>query len=263
MELRTTCPFPEHEGATGENFSVSLVNGVWQCFSRCGGGTYFTLLERLRRDPGYGPGLPEPDAAARVPVLRSLLARGFTRPMLAKWGIRWDAASGAMRLPVCNDAGDEETEIWRAPQGVEPKYRYERGFSRAGCLFGLWRLPRPLARVTLVEGPLDAVWAQEIGEPTVAILGSSLSSRQADLLRQRGVRQVRLCFDNDEAGKKATLAASALLRTEGFWVFRIPLPQRYKDIQEVPHEKLAAVLARAEVCVNGVGIIHPRYKRWR
>jgi DNA primase len=183
--------------------------------------------------------------------------------MFAKWGVSWDEERGAMRLPLYDEVGEEVTALWRYPNGVSPKYRYPRGFERAGTLFGLWRLPSPLGRITLVEGPLDAVWAQEIGEPAVAILGSSLSSRQVDLLRQRDVRQVRLCFDNDEAGKNATFAATKLLRAAGLWVYRVLLPEKYKDVQEVPHEQLAAVLARAQLCVNGVGIIHPRYQRWQ
>jgi len=260
-----------HDGDSLDTLSVNLETGVWQCFARCGGGNYMDLVDRLMRGREYAPisSAAEESASAsedtpspRVPILRSWLRRGFTREICAGWGIAWDAEHYAMRLPVIQGDGTE-TALWRAPEGVQPKYRYPPGFSRATTLYGLWRLPAELQRVILVEGPLDAIWGQQAGEPAVAILGSSLSDEQIELLCQRHTRQAVLCFDQDEAGRRAAKDAIGRLRTAGIWVYRARLPKGKKDIQDVALDRVAQVLTeRVELCANGSGIIGQRMRRW-
>ena len=222
------------------------------------------FIQRLHESKGYKPlasqvNLPP---AVKTPVLASLLKRGFTREILAAWDIVWDKAVGAMRLPCYTAAGSAEGLIWRYPQGVQPKYRYSPGFERSKALYGLWRLSGRIEQMILVEGPLDAIWVQQCQLACVAILGSSLSEEQALLLRHFQVRRIVLCFDNDVAGEQAGKKASYLLRELGFWVYRANLPKRYKDIQEVPYAKVKGVLSNPELCVNGSGVLHPRFRRW-
>ena len=181
--------------------------------------------------------------------------------MMQRWGIRWNEDVGGMEFPVHDALGEFIGYIWRMPEGEMPKYRYPQGFPKASLLYGLDRL-NGRKRITLVEGPLDAVWLQEGGFPGVAILGSLLSKQQLALLVEQGSHEVSLCFDNDTAGKLATEMATKMLRRQGFWVYRIELPAKHKDIQEVPHEQLSAVMERRHVCINGAGLIHPRYRRW-
>ena len=61
-----------------------------------------------------------------------------------------------------------------------------------------------MQEIILVEGIFD-VWSYyELGiENTMAILGSSLSKQQGDLLLKSGLDWT-LSFDNDDAGKKCT-----------------------------------------------------------
>ena len=195
-------------------------------------------------------------------MLKSLVKRGFTREMFDKWGIQWDEDKGAMRLPIMNRDGKLQSNIWRYPEGVTPKYRYEKGFQRSETLYGLWRLGTVVTDVVLVEGPLDAIWVQEAGWNGLAILGSSLSESQAMIIRRLKPKRILLCLDNDPAGMLATQKAASLLKTNGCWVYRVKLPQRWKDIQEVPRDRVNNILKRIELSVNGKGMIHSRFRRW-
>ena len=192
--------------------------------------------------------------------LEFLVKRGFDQPLIEEWGILWNPDIPAVEIPAKDVEGKFVGYIWRMPQG-EPKYRHPPGFPRAQFLFGLDRVSKE-KEVILTEGPLDAIWVQAAGSPGVAVLGSYLTEGQVLILQQAGVRSVTLCFDNDPAGAVATELATKLLRSAGFWVFRIDLPQKHKDIQDVPRTKMSAVLAQKHLCLNGIGVIHHRYRRW-
>lgn len=260
-EMKLCCPF--HDDST-PSFSVNLETGIWYCYSQCGGGDWMEFLELIRKHDEYAP-MVETDTAPpkpKTPVLKSLLARGFTRKMFEKWSIVWDDDRGAMRIPIMSKEGEQQGSIWRYPEGVDPKYRYEKGFQRSETLYGLWRLGQTVADIVLVEGPLDAVWVQEAGWDGLAILGSSLSDTQARIVYDLKPKRVLICFDNDPAGIIATQKAAKLLKETGCWVYKVKLPERWNDIQEVPNERVSDVLKRTELSVNGKGMIHPKFKRW-
>ena len=254
--MRRACLF--HDGAAAGTLSINLTNGVWHCFARCGGGTWPEFIERVRRGTEYGP-QPERFQQARTPVLKSLLDRGFTRPMLAAWGAEWDEAYGAMRFPM--PCAAHTWYLCRAPAGVEPKYRYEAGFPRQDTLFGAWLLTPPLDRLVVVEGPLDAIWVQAAGLAAVAALGSDMSPSQVEQVAALTRRAV-LCFDADASGKAGVARAAPLLRRAGVWVLEAPLPPRCKDIQDVPLTNVKGVIEGAKLRANGKGVVHPRYQHW-
>lgn len=200
------------------------------------------------------------------PGLASLARRGFTTDMLDRWKIVWNSDIGAIEIPCHWPNGDFLGYIWRMPDGSDgPKYRHPAGFPRAKVLFGLDHLEATFIKgkeVILTEGPLDAIWGQEAGFPSVATLGAAIADGQLALLMEHTSR-VTLCYDNDGAGRVATEIAAVQLRRAGFWVFRITLPAQYKDIQEVPLDKLPRLMeTRKHLCVNGSGLVHPRYQRW-
>ncbi|MBR6072720.1 MAG: DNA primase [Bacilli bacterium] len=69
-------------------------------------------------------------------------------------------------------------------------------------------------KLILVEGQMDAirVYAEGI-ENVCATMGTALTNEHVKLLKKLNV-EIVLCFDNDEAGEKATLAAGDLLDKE-------------------------------------------------
>ena len=222
------------------------------------------FIDRIKGEEQYAPmgDFDTVPSKPKVPVLKSLLERGFTREMFEKWDVVWDEDRGAMRIPIMSKRGDLQGRIWRYPEGVNPKYKYETGFQRSETLYGLWRLGTVVTDVVLVEGPLDAIWVQEAGLSGLAILGSSLSETQAQIVRRLKAKRVLLCFDNDPAGSLAAQKATGLLKQYGCWVYRVKLGKRWNDIQEVPIDKVPKILANIELSVNGSGMIHHKFKRW-
>ena len=260
-EMKICCPFHDD---SNPSFSINLETGIWMCYSRCGGGDWMQFVERIRVDEQYAPLKATEYEKPKTPMLKSLVDRGFTRPMLDKWDIVWDEDVGAMRLPIYDRWGKIDGKIWRYPEGVQPKYRYERGFQRSETLYGLWKfgLDSSIGDLILVEGPLDCVWVHEAGLNVLAILGSSLSETQVLIVKDLHPKRILLCFDNDPAGQLATLKAASLLKASGCWVYRVKMPERWKDIQEVPLEKVVNVMKKMELSVNGKGMVHSKYRRW-
>ena len=257
-EMLVLCPFhSDHD----PSMSVNLADGKWYCFTESRGGTYEELIKGLRDKGFVEQQAPKPYQVKPKQMLKSWADRGFTPPILLKWGIEWDKEARAMRIPALTEDGEVEANIWRYPEGVQPKYRYDPGYPKSERLFGIWRLPNPCPRMVLVEGPLDAIWVQESDIAACAVLGSDLSPKQIALLRERGVRKAVLCFDNDLAGMNLLYKARGALRAAGMFVYQVHLPGKYKDIQEVPHEHVGTILGKAELSVRGE-VIHPRFKRW-
>ena len=113
-------------------------------------------------------------------------------------------------FPIHDEHGNLIGYAGRSIDGSEPKYLFpssKRGFHKRYILFNLHRLLRtekPLAnRVVLVEGFFGCAKVNQAGYPCVAIMGSSLSRQQEELLC-RHFDRVILLFDGDDAGKRAT-----------------------------------------------------------
>ncbi len=84
---------------------------------------------------------------------------------------------------------------------------------------------RKLGHLILVEGYTDVMAAHQVGLRTVvAVLGTATTDEHASLVRRTGARRVSLCFDGDDAGRKATYKAlTGLLSLElAIDVVRIP-----------------------------------------
>jgi DNA primase len=79
-------------------------------------------------------------------------------------------------------------------------------------------------RAIVVEGLFDAIALHQMGfSEAVAVLGSSLSSEQAHLLKRHQVNELYLSFDADEAGRKATLQSLDLEIARSFLVYAVAL----------------------------------------
>lgn len=87
----------------------------------------------------------------------------------------------------------------------------------------------------IVEGTADADMLVQNGHPNcAATLGTALTEEHIRKIRRMNVR-VRLCYDGDKAGIKATLKAAALLRKSGIDVLCTSLPEG-KDPDELSRE---------------------------
>lgn len=103
-------------------------------------------------------------------------------------------------------------------------------------------------KLILVEGYMDVIALHQAGfTNAIACLGTAFTSEQANLL-SRYADEVIICYDNDEAGKKATQRALGVLGKTGLKL-RVVSMQGGKDADEIIRkhgkERFAALLGKA------------------
>jgi DNA primase len=101
--------------------------------------------------------------------------------------------------------------------------------------------------VILVEGYMDTISLHQKGiENVVASLGTAFSMEQAEIIHKH-VSTIYFCYDNDSAGKKATVRALELLMPTDVPCRVIEIPDPYKD----PDEYIQKTdLASFKICVE-------------
>ena len=165
------------------------------------------------------------------------IERGLTPETIAHFGLGYHAGRGMMAgrivIPIHNEAGQLIAFAGRWP-GVPaegegeplPKYKLPPKFKASHVVYNLYRVP-PDARATiLVEGFFDVIELHQAASvPTIALMGTQLSERQAELITSTFNPDTRivLAFDPDPAGHKC---ADTCLTTLGrsFWVKSVPYP---------------------------------------
>lgn len=100
-------------------------------------------------------------------------------------------------------------------------------FSKGRLLFGLDKANKAISEknsAVVVEGYMDAISLASAGiENVVASLGTAFTAEQAKLLT-RYTRRVIFCYDNDEAGQRATMRALPIIHGAGAEVFVAIVP---------------------------------------
>ena len=135
--------------------------------------------------------------------------RGLTTSTIRAFGVGFYSGRGFLRgrivVPIHNEHGQLIAYIGRAIGDEEPKCRFPTGFKKSLALFNLHRAGATGARaVIVVEGFFDCFAVHQAGYPTVvALMGSTLSPRQAELLVSHFDRAM-LLLDGDEAGRQGT-----------------------------------------------------------
>jgi DNA primase len=159
-----------------------------------------------------------------------LETRGLTQETLAHFGLGY-ASRGLMKgricVPIHNEAGELVAYAGRyaaeaIPEG-ENKYKFPPGFKKAEVLFNLHRV-RDAEHLVVVEGYFSVTRLHELAIPAVAVMGSTVSPRQEELLLGTRATRLTLLFDPDEAGRAGAEDALSRLARHLF-VRNVPLPQ--------------------------------------
>ena len=153
----------------------------------------------------------------------AMMAKGFTQRDLVEAGLAkhgrnggvYDAFRNRLMFPVIDVRGSVIGFSGRLLGDDGPKYLNSPEtpvFSKSSNLFGLNLAKKSKSGyIILVEGNVDVVALHQAGfDSAVASLGTSLTDEQARLI-SRYVNEVVLCYDSDEAGKKAAQRAIAIL----------------------------------------------------
>ncbi len=154
-----------------------------------------------------------------------LTARGLSRTTIETFGIgycRTGWLSGWIAIPIHNATGDLVAYAGRwpgpPPEGL-PKYRQPKGFRKSLELFNLHRAKEAdeSAPLVVVEGFFGCMLVWQAGyRRVVALMGSSLSHRQQQLLVSAAGPQGRIVvmFDEDEAGRRGRAEAQSRLASQ-------------------------------------------------
>lgn len=84
--------------------------------------------------------------------------------------------------------------------------------------------------VWVTEGTLDALALISVGEPAVALIGTTLVNRHRDFFFGR---IVKMCLDNDDTGRMAIGKLKSQLKGIAMITVDIKLPEEIKDIAEL------------------------------
>ncbi len=119
----------------------------------------------------------------------------------------------------------------------EPKYKLPPKFKPELELYG-WNIAQNFERVVLVESPLSVIKhggvAAEFGDSgfgIAALLGTSLSEAQVELLVETSA-QVIVCLDGDEDGQKAASIVAGKIAQAGLWV----MIRKYHEDRKPHHD---------------------------
>jgi DNA primase len=183
----------------------------------CGSATGHTAPRSAPPVPALEPNRPLGFTLRHVNLCHPYLtARGLTADSVRAFGMGAYSGNGLLRgrivIPIHNEGGELIAYAGCAIGAQEPKYRFPVGFRKSLVLYNLHRALETRSRtVIVVEGFFDTLAVHQAGYPTVAaLMGSTLSRRQADLLCTH-FDQVLLMLDGDAAGCQGSAAISDVL----------------------------------------------------
>lgn len=164
-----------------------------------------------------------------------LIERGIEPELAEKYGIGFCNAGimkGRIAIPIHNLEGKILAYAGRyadedIPDGTD-RYRFPKRFLKSLELYNLHRAVELKKRyLVIVEGYWSAIRLNEAGIPATALMGTSLSPAQAELVREAGFRYAILMLDGDKAGRKAAPDAAFVL-SQHVYVRTMKLPDGVK-----------------------------------
>lgn len=156
-----------------------------------------------------------------------LSERGLTEETVIDFGLGYctkGVMQGHIVIPIHNVKGEVVAYAGRwpgePPEGTE-KYKLPKGFAKSQEVFNLDRAIKepPERPLIIVEGYFDCIKLWQLGvKKVVALMGSSLSQAQEELLRRHTTpdSQIILMFDENEAGRMGREEAAARLSRFAF-----------------------------------------------
>ena len=227
-------PCPIHQGDSTTAFVVSTAKDLWHCFTGCrAGGDVVDLVRRLdssdyRSTALYLAALAGSAHLATRAVSTPRPFRPFTARLnldpdvgfLAAKGIHpatagvFDAGaypgSGFLRGCIAVRLHDQQGQpLGYAGRVLDPdrartgKWRLPARLPKQELLFNFHRVSQRFEHgLVLVEDPWSVMRLAQIGVPAVALLGTTLSNQQAELLAP--ATHVLIMLDGDQAGRSAS-----------------------------------------------------------
>lgn len=169
-------------------------------------------------------------------LINHLRDKGFTDSEMIQANVAFKSRNGhtvsrffdRVMYPIIDLRGNVIAFGGRIMSDQKPKYLNTSDtpvFSKSTQLFALNMAKNINTRqLILAEGYMDVIALYQAGfQNAVATLGTALTAQQADLIR-RYADEVVICYDSDEAGRKASDRAIVLLRNAGIKVRIVTVP---------------------------------------
>lgn len=182
-----------------------------------------------------------------------LKERGITEETAGMFGVGVFSGKGSMSgrlvFPIKNRKGELVAYAGRAIDGAEPRYKFPAGFRKG---LELWNLSEVTGMsVVLVEGFFDCMKVWQAGYTCIALMGSSMSSVQEDMIAEQ-FAEVVVMLDGDEAGRKGTQEITDRLQRRVFRVMAVNLSDGVQPDQ-LPEGELEAFLGAVVSWTRGRG----------
>lgn len=211
------CPVHEDHNASA---SVNVAKGVWVCHACGASGT----IEGHCPSPQDAIAILKGAAPPRVypeSWLEMYTAAGpspywadrFGAELALHFGCGTDPVTGMPTYPIRNIYGDLLGVVKRTDG--KPKYLYPFGVQISSTFFTASKEPMLAAQnklhFVLVEGAADVMAVVEAGLPwdwmVLGCFGAGLHLPQVEAIRDMSPARIITAFDDDEAGRRATLRA--------------------------------------------------------
>lgn len=160
--------------------------------------------------------------------------RKLTDEIIEKYDIGYDAnwipdgrskPVPCITFPVRDRDGHTLYFCRRSIQGK--LYHYPKGVTKS--VFGIDVIPKGVSSIIICESCINALTAEVYGYNAVAVLGTG-NSYQIQQLKELGVREFVLCFDGDDAGRRATKKFKNALKSVAI-VWEVTMPEG-KDLND-------------------------------
>lgn len=179
-----------------------------------------------------------------------LTNRGISEKTQKAFKIGYDVQNKAVVIPWTDKKGQIINIKFRS---IDTKrFFYAKGGQRIkDHLFGLHFIHKlGCTEAVIVESETDCLYLWSLGIPAIACGTASLSDVQFDLIKQSPLTSIIIGSDNDVAGRRFKEYLKYKLVGK-FRVFDISIPDRYKDINDLPPDVAKAVInAKKEVSLN-------------
>lgn len=163
-------------------------------------------------------------------AINYLESRGIDAPARTRWQLGYDEETGRITIPVFNDRNRLKFIIRRAIKPSDrPKYLIPPEQAKSSLLYGACNVDAGMVRsqgLIVVEGAIDCIRLHQHGfKNTVALLGSSPSEKQRQLIAKLRPKRIYLMLDRDAAGIKGLQKATTMLSQ---YQIKVPLYPKNK-----------------------------------
>ena len=179
---------------------------------------------------GYSP-------PSRFELVNYLKEKGFSHTELIQANLAnesqqkkvYDRFSDRVMFPIIDLRGNVIAFGGRIMSDIKPKYLNTSdtpAFNKSRNLYALQFAKNKTTdgQLILVEGYMDVIALHQAGfENTVATLGTSLTTEQANIIAKYG-KEVIICYDADNAGQNASARAIEILRKTGIKIKVLTVP---------------------------------------